>query len=127
MRTIMKLCTVLAALSLFSHSAMAQQTGGALKTIADIVASINHTPSDSDKAALAEIAGNDGFPEGLRDMANAVAGFNHAASDDAKADLAAIQADGQAPDRAKALAGIIASMNHRASDDDKAQLAQLFP
>ncbi len=126
MRTIMKLLAVVAALGLFSQSAMAQ-TGGALKQVADIVASINHTPSDSDKAALAEIAGNDSLPQGLRNMANAVANFNHAASDETKEQMAAIQANAQAPDNAKALAGIIASMSHRASDEDKAQLAQLFP
>lgn len=126
MRTIIRLFAVVAALGLFSQSAMAQDTAGALKTVADIVVSINHTPSDSDKAALAEISGNSNLPEGLRNMANAVANFNHAASDEAKAQLAAIQS-GQAPDNAKALAGIIASMNHRASDEDKARLAQLFP
>ena len=99
----------------------------ALKKIADIVASINHFPSDSDKATLAEIIGNDELARGVRAMATAVSGISHGATDEGKAAMARIQENTQAPDIAKQLAGIIAGINHTASDSDKATLAQLFP
>ena len=127
MKTMTKLFAAVAVMGLLSQPALAQEPGGALKQIADIVASLNHFPSDSDKATLAEISGNDSFPQGLRNMADAVANISHAPTDEGKAALAAIQANAEAPDSAKTLAGIIASINHTASADAKATLAELFP
>jgi len=113
---------------LLSTSAMAQNANrDALKTIADIVASLNHFPSDADKAALAEISGNDGLADGVRAMADTVANISHSASDEGKAAMAAIQSNDAAPDYAKQLAGIIAGVSHVPSDDAKATLADLFP
>lgn len=127
MKTITKLFAAFALLGLLSQPAMAQDAQAALKQIADIVASLNHFPSDADKATLAEIAGNDSLPQGVRNMADTVANISHAATADGKAQMAAIQENPQAPDYAKALAGIIASVNHVPSDDAKATLAELFP
>ena len=127
MKTITKLIAVLAVIGLFAQPTLAQEPGGALKQIADIVASLNHFPSDSDKATLAEISGNESFPQGLRNMADAVANISHAPTAEGKEALAAIQASSDAPDSAKTLAGIIASINHTASADAKATLAELFP
>ena len=111
----------------FSQTAVAQDAGAALKTIADIVASLNHFPSDTDKAALAEIEANANLPQGVRNMANTVANISHAASAEGKDQMAAIQANAQAPYFAKALAGIIACVNHVPSYEAKATLAELFP
>lgn len=118
---------VIALIGLFSQFSLAQDAGSALKQIADIVVSINHVPSDADKATLNAIAGNSALPEGLRGMASAVANINHSANDEGKAALAAVTGNAQAPDNAKALAGIIAELNHTASAEAKATLAQLFP
>ena len=125
--TLIRKLVAVALIALFSQFSPAQDAGGAIKQIADIVASINHFPSDADKAALADIAGNDVLPEGLRNMATAVSNISHAASAEGKAMMAGIQANGEAPDRAKSLAGIIASLNHMPSDEAKATLAELFP
>ena len=125
--TLIRKLVAVALIALFSQFSLAQDAGGAIKQIADIVASINHFPSDADKAALADIAGNDVLPEGLRNMATAVSNISHAASAEGKAMMAGIQANGEAPDRAKSLAGIIASLNHMPSDEAKATLAELFP
>ncbi|NKB31494.1 MAG: hypothetical protein GKR91_00130 [Pseudomonadales bacterium] len=127
LKTITRSLIVLMLGGLFSQAAMAQEPGAAMKTIADIVASLNHFPSDSDKASLAEIEGNSNLPEGLRNMANTVANISHSASAEGKDAMAAIQANANAPDSAKELAGIIASLNHVASDDAKSRLAALFP
>ena len=125
--TLIRKLVAVALIALFSQFSLAQDAGGAIKQIADIVASINHFPSDADKAALADIAGNDALPEGLRNMATAVSNISHAASAEGKAMMASIQASDTAPDRAKSLAGIIASLNHMPSDEAKATLAELFP
>ena len=125
--TLIRKLVAVALIALFSQFSLAQDAGGAIKQIADIVVSINHFPSDADKAALADIAGNDALPEGLRNMATAVSNISHAASAEGKAMMASIQASDTAPDRAKSLAGIIASLNHMPSDEAKATLAELFP
>ncbi|HIF74997.1 MAG TPA: hypothetical protein EYG31_05700 [Porticoccaceae bacterium] len=125
--TLIRKLVAVALIALFSQFSLAQDAGGAIKQIADIVVSINHFPSDADKAALADIAGNDALPENLRNMATAVSNISHAASAEGKAMMASIQANGEAPDRAKSLAGIIASLNHMPSDEAKATLAELFP
>ncbi len=125
--TIVKILSIAALIGLFSQQAMAQDAGGALKQISDIVASLNHFPSDADKATLAEIAANDSLPQGLRNMATTVAGINHSASAEGKEMMAAIQANDAAPEGAKALAGVIAGLNHVPSDEAKATLAQYYP
>ena len=118
---------IIAIVGLFSQFSMAQDNASAIKEIADIVASINHFPSDADKARLMAISGNDSLFEGIRAMATAVSNISHAANADGKAAMAALQAQDQIPDRAKALAGIIEGFNHMASDEGKATLAELFP
>ena len=119
--------TIIAIVGLFSQFSMAQDNASAIKEVADIVASINHFPSDADKDRLMAISDDDSLFDGIRAMATAVSNFAHAANADGKAAMASLQANDQAPDRAKALAGIIANMNHMASADAKATLAELFP
>ena len=111
---------------LFFQFSMADNASSA-KDIADIVASLNHFPSDADKTKLMAISGDDSLSEGVRAMATAVANIAHSANDEGKAAMAMIQANDETPDRAKALAGIIASLTHMASGDAKATLAELFP
>ena len=118
---------IIAIVGLFSQFSMAQDNAAAAKTVADIVASINHFPSDADKASLMAISGDDNIAGPIREMASAVSNISHAANADGKAAMAAIQANDQVPDRAKALAGIIGSFNHMASDEGKATLAELIP
>lgn len=129
MKNLTKTLLLLALSGLFAQSVLAQDAAAsaAMKQIADIVANINHFPSDADKATLAEIAGNMSFPEGLRNMADTVANISHSATAEGKAAMAAIQANAQAPEAARELAGIIASVNHVASAEAKQTLATLFP
>lgn len=126
--TILRKVFVLAIIGLFSQFAAAQDaSSAAAKQIADIVVSLNHFPSDADKATLAEISGNTALAQGVRDMATAVSNIQHAANAEGKAAMAALQAAADTPDRGKVLAGIIENLNHVASPDAKDQLAQLFP
>ena len=125
--TLTRKIIAIALIGLFSQFSLAQDNAGAAKQIADIVASLNHFPSDADKATLMAISGNDELAAGLRAMATAVSSFAHSTNDEGKEAMAGIQSNAEAPDRAKALAGIIASLNHTASDDAKATLAELYP
>ena len=113
----------------FSQSSMAQdqEVFGALQEIAGIVASINHFPSDADKAALEDISDNDALPQAIRMMAGVVSSIDHFPSDQGKEMMTRIRAADQAPERIKSLAGIIANFKHMPSDEEKATLAQLFP
>jgi len=126
MKTINKFLLI-AVIGLFSQFSLAQDAGGALKEIADIVAAINHFPSDADKTKLMAISDNGNLPQGVRDMATAVASINHSANAEGKEAMARIAANDQAPDRAKTLAGIISDLNHTPSDEAKSTLAELFP
>ena len=92
--TFLRKLLLAATIGLFSQFAVAQDaaTTAAAKQVADIVASLNHFPSDADKATLGAISGNAQLPQGLRDMATAVANIQHAATAEDKATLAAIQA-----------------------------------
>jgi hypothetical protein len=113
----------------FTQFSVAQDANNmaALKEIANIVVSINHFPSDADKAALAKISGNEDYPQGIRDMATTVSNIEHAANDAGKAAMARIQASDQAPASAKALAGMITNFNHMLNAEAKMTMAQLFP
>ena len=66
---------LIALIGLFSQFSMADNASSA-KEIADIVASLNHFPSDADKAALMAISADDSLSEGVRAMATAVANFD---------------------------------------------------
>ena len=126
--TLIRKFTAVALIALFSQFSLAQGAGEADEAtmqLVDILASINHFPSDADKAALADIAGNDALPEGLRNMATVVSNISHAASAEGKAMMASMQASDAVPEPAKVLAGIIANFNHMASDEAKAALATL--
>ena len=108
---------------LFTQFALADNHNPtAFREIAGIVASINHFPSDADRAKLTEIAADESIAEPLRVMATAVANISHSATAEGKAAMAAIQGS-EVPDRAKGLAGIIANLNHVPSDADKASIA----
>lgn len=132
-KTIRKL-TAVTLIALFSQFSLAQGQGAggtdeatmsAGMQLVDILASINHFPSDADKAVLVGIAGNDALPEGLRNMATVVSNINHAASAEGKAMMTSMQASDAVPEPAKLLAGIIANFNHMASPEAKATLATL--
>jgi len=127
-KTLRKLILV-TAIGLFSQFAMAQDGANAqaLKQIADIVAGLNHFPSDADLVTLDAIIANAELAQGVRDMANTVASIEHSANEEGRGAMEAIQGNAQAPEPAKVLAGIIASISHTASDDAKAELARLFP
>ena len=97
----------------------------AAKTIAGIVAELNHFPSDDQKATLMEIAGDDEVSDSIKAIAEAVHGIQHQPTDEAKTALQAIVADGSADATTKALAEVVMGLNHQASEEAKAALAAI--
>jgi len=93
-------------------------------SMAGIVLSLQHFPSDADKAKLAAIAGGDGS-DSVKTVANAIAGINHKVSDADKVALMAIAADEGEPADLRQLAGIVAGVNHVPGAEAKAALAAL--
>ena len=93
--TLIRNLVAVALIGLFTQVSVAQEANnmGALKEVANIVASINHFPSDADKAALANISGNEALAQGVRDMATAVENIANAANDEGKEAMARIQAN----------------------------------
>lgn len=93
-------------------------------TMARIVLSLQHVPSDADKATLAAIANGDSSGS-EKTVANAIAGIQHKVSADDKAALDAIAEDASEPADLRELASIVAGINHMPSDEAKAALEKL--
>lgn len=123
--TLVRKMIAIALIGVFSQFSMADNASSTTE-IAGIVASMNHFPSDADKAKLMAISGDDSLAGGVRSMAMAVTNIAHAANAEDKAAMADIAGNAEASDGAKALAGIIGNFNHMASADDKAKLSELF-
>ena len=110
-------------IGLFSQFSLAQDDTD-LKTIAGIVAGMNHFPSDADKATLMGIAENS-ERQGVQMIATAVGNIAHGADAEGKAAMGQIIAFDGAPANVKALAEVVQGFMHMASDDAKAVLAGL--
>lgn len=93
-------------------------------TMATIVLSLAHFPSDADKKALAAIEEGDSSAS-VKAVAGAIARISHKVSDADKATLLAIAADDSEPADLRELASIVAGINHMPGDDAKAALTAL--
>lgn len=98
--------------------------GNAIGTMAGIVMSLQHFPSDADKAALNAIATGEASAS-EKTVARAIAGISHKVSAEDKAKLEAIAADDAEPADLRTLARVVAGINHVPSAEDKAALAGL--
>ena len=121
---IAKKLLVIASIGAFSQFALAD-VESARKSVAGIVASMNHFASDAEKAQLAAIAADDTSGQGMQMIATAVMNIQHAATAEGKEAMGQIMAAEQAPAEVKALAEIVMGFNHMASDEAKAALATL--
>lgn len=95
-----------------------------IATMAGIVLSLQHFPSDADKEKLAAIAASDAA-DTVKTVANAIANIQHSVSDADKAALEAIADDESQSADLRELAFIVAELNHVPSAEDKASLAEL--
>lgn len=109
---------------LFSQISMADPAS-AQKTIAGILAGMNHFPSDAQKVELQAIADDEASGRGNQMIASAMINMQHAANAEGKAAMAQIIAYDGAPESTKALAKIVMEFNHMASAEAKEVLAGL--
>lgn len=94
----------------------------ATKTIAGVLAGLNHFPTAEDKAALAAIASDESNGMAVRAVAGAVAEIQHAATAEGKAAMQQIVASDGADAQTKTLAEIVLGINHVPSAEAKATL-----
>ncbi len=113
---------VVAVASVFSQFALAD-AASAQKTIAGILAGMNHFPSDAQKAELMAISSDESSGRGNQLIASAVHDIQHAPTAEGKAAMQQIIDYPQAPAETKALAKVVLEFNHMASADAKAVLA----
>ena len=111
-------------IGLFSQLSLAD-VASAQKTIAGIVAGMNHFPDDAQKAELMAIAADESSGRGMQMIATAVSNIQHAPDADGKESMSQIIAYDGAPAETKALAEIVLGFNHMASADAKVALMHL--
>ena len=109
----------------FSQIALADNASAA-KTIAGILVSLNHFPSDADKAALAAVASDETNGRGFQLIATAVSKIQHAATAEDKEIMNRIIASDRATPAAKALAEIVLGLSHMPSDAAKSRLRAML-
>ncbi len=97
----------------------------AVRTMAGIVAGLQHFPDDAAKETLGIIAQDDAATAAEKTIATAIAGIEHAVSAVDKEKLEMIAADSEEPDTVRELAAILAAFNHVPSDAAKARLEAL--
>ena len=117
--------TALVALGSLAQVALADDAT-ATKTIAGVLAGLNHFPSAEDKAALAAIASDEANGMAVRALAGAVAEIQHAATAEGKAAMQQIVASDMANAQAKTLAEIVLNINHVPSAEAKATLQEMM-
>ncbi len=116
--------TGIAITSLFSTEIVLADDA-AIKTMARITMSLNHFPSDDDKAALKGIIDSDDSTEEAADIAMAIANIEHKVVEKDTDRLEDIIGDDSAGADARTLASILLRINHAPSDEDKTTLAAL--
>ncbi len=96
-----------------------------IQKMAQITMSLNHYPSDDDKAALKEIIDSDESSEEEADIAMAITNIEHNVVEKDTERLSDIVSDEESEEDARKLASILLRLKHTASDEDKVELAAL--
>jgi hypothetical protein len=122
MRTLVYFSTVLFTFALsYTPYSYADEV---VATMANIVISLKHFPSESDKASLATIAQSDDR-NAVKAIASAIANISHKVTDADKAVLDAIIADSSTPEDLRDLAVVVSGLTHLPSADAVAVLEGL--
>jgi hypothetical protein len=103
----------------------AQAPSQNVKTIAGVLAKLNHFAGDAEKKTLQAIVTNDAATASEKTLAQALVNVQHTAAAADKAKLEALAADAAAPQSVRTVAGILAQLNHTPSAEEKAALAKI--
>lgn len=116
---------VVSVLAGVARASILQAGSDNVRTMAGILATLNHFPSDEQKATLQAITTSESATANEKALADALLGVQHSAAADDKAQLDAIVNDSDATEGEKMLAGVIAGLNHTPSAEEKAALTKL--
>ncbi len=122
--------TVISAIVVFTFLPVTQLAfadDSATGAMAEILISLNHFPSDSDKQRLSEIVDNSDSSKAEIAVATAIANIEHRAKDADKEKLTVIVADESASFQLRDLASVVLALNHTPSATDITKLASLVP
>jgi len=97
----------------------------AAATLAGILLTMQHFPSDEQKATLEGIAGDEQVDKDLRMIAGAMSNIQHQVPDEERAVLQAIAGDPAASDAAKTLASAALAFKHQLPEGNRAALEAL--
>ena len=95
------------------------------KTMAGILARVNHFPGDADKATLKGIIDSKTATAAEKTVAQALSNLQHAVSAADKPKLEALVKEASTPESLKTLSTIILGLNHMPSAADKEKLAKI--
>ena len=121
--TIMNKLLLILILSTFG--VFVQAHNSSVQTLAGIVSSIAHLPSDEQKVILLEMSSSKESSAAVKVMAKVMHGFQHNVTAEDKLKLDAIVADAKASAAEKELASIIMGLAHNADAATKARLAKI--
>jgi len=105
-----------------SHGVIAGKGHSEIKTMASILAGLNHYPSSAEKKQLKTIASDSHASANVRTLAQAMVNIDHSISGADKPKLKKITNDGNASENERDLANILLNLSHKASSADKHKL-----
>ena len=106
-------------------SSPAAMASTAIQEIVNIILTVHHYPSNSEKATLQKIIDDSSTSKDERTIASALMNMRHTVTDFDKAKLLSIANDGTAPVADRKVADILAHIHHKASSEDKQELEKL--
>jgi len=125
MRQTLSLVLALALLTTVAIRPVAAQESAAVKTIAGILMTINHFPSDADKKTLTSLASQSSTTDQEKVLIQAILGMQHSIAAADKPKVEAVMKDAKASAGAKTIATILDNFLHTASADEKAALKKI--
>ena len=96
-----------------------------VKTMAGILATLNHFASDAEKKTLQGIVASESATAHEKTLATALLNLQHTVTPADKTKLDALMKDESAPAPVRTIAGILSRLNHAASATEKAELTKL--
>jgi hypothetical protein len=125
MRYRVTLASALLLLVAFFVKPVVAQESQAVKTIAGILVTVNHFPSDEQKKTLQALAAESTTTAQEKVLIQALVGMQHRISAADKPKVEAVMKDANAPEGVKTIATILDTFLHTASAADKETLKKL--
>ena len=122
----LRLVPVLLLLAGLASAPLAAQQSKPVQTMAKILLTMNHFPSDAEKATLKQLADDKATTAQERILLSALTNVQHTLAAGDKAKVEGLLKDPAASEGVKTIATILSKLNHQATDADKAALKKLL-